>query len=281
MGGALFVVATPIGNLGDMTTRAVETLRECDRVLAEDTRRTRGLLTHFGIAGKPVDRLDAHASGRDIERVVRRLVEGERAAIVTDAGTPAVSDPGARVVEAAIAAGVRVVPIPGASAVLAALAASGLAGDGRFRFFGFLPREGSARRNAIAEVSSTAETAILFEAPARTGVTLRDLAEAVPGRRASVARELTKVHEEFVRGTVVELAANERAWIGEIAIVLAPHAPDERREGIDDATLDSRVDEGLERGEHARTLAERLAAWSGRSRREVYERVVQRKRRDV
>jgi 16S rRNA (cytidine1402-2'-O)-methyltransferase len=279
MSGTLFVVATPIGNLGDITTRATETLRDCDRVLAEDTRRTRGLLAHLGLAGKTVERLDAHASDQDVERVVRRLVGGETAALVTDAGTPSVSDPGERLVVAAIAAGVRVVPIPGASALLAALVASGLAGEGRFRFFGFLPREGPPRREAIGEVCATPETAILFEAPGRTAATVRELADATPQRQAAVARELTKVHEEVRRGTLAELAADEREWVGEVVIVLGPHEPGAREALIDDAALDARIDEALEKGEHARTVAERLAAWSGRPKRAVYERVVERKAR--
>jgi 16S rRNA (cytidine1402-2'-O)-methyltransferase len=207
-------------------------------------------------------------------------VEGERAALVTDAGTPVVSDPGGRVVEAAIAAGVRVVPLPGASAVLAALVASGLAGEGQFRFLGFLPREGSARREVLAEVCATPEAVILFEAPARTHATLKELADATPHRPACVARELTKMHEELVRGPLADLAADDREWLGEIAIVLGPHLPQEREEQVDDAALDARIDEALARGEHARSAAERLAAWSGRPKRVVYERVVQRKRRD-
>jgi 16S rRNA (cytidine1402-2'-O)-methyltransferase len=277
--GTLFVVATPVGHLGDVTGRAIETLRACDRVLAEDTRRTRQLLSHLGIAGKPVDRFDAHAGATEVARAVERLAGGEQVALVTDAGTPGVSDPGEALVEAAIAAGVRVVPIPGASAVLAALVASGLAGDGRFRFVGFLPRDGSARRDAIALVSATPETVVLFEAPGRTAATLRDLADATPGRRACVARELTKVHEEFLRGSLAELAAEEREWLGEIAIVLAPHAPEAREAAIDDAAVDARIDEALARGEHARTIAEKLAAWSGRPKRSVYERVIARKKR--
>jgi 16S rRNA (cytidine1402-2'-O)-methyltransferase len=277
--GVLYVVATPIGNLGDLTGRAGETLRECDRVLAEDTRRSRQLLAHLGITGKPVDRFDAHASARDEARVVERLESGERVALVTDAGTPGVSDPGERLVEAAITAGIRVVPVPGPSAVLAALVASGLAGDGRFRFVGFLPREGSERRDGIATVSATPEPVVLFEAPSRTQGTLADLADATPERRACVARELTKVHEEYVRGSLAELAALARAWVGEIVLVLGAHAPESREATVDDAALDARIDEALGRGEHARSISDRLAAWSGRPRRAVYERVVGRKAR--
>jgi 16S rRNA (cytidine1402-2'-O)-methyltransferase len=276
-GGTLFVVATPIGHLGDVTARAVETLRVCDRVLAEDTRRTRQLLSHLGIAGKPLERLDAHASEAEIARAVERLTRGESVALVTDAGTPGVSDPGERLVEAAVAAGVTVVPIPGPSAVLAALVGSGLAGEGRFRFVGFLPRDGTARRDAVALVCATPEPVVLFEAANRTQATLRDLADATPDRRACVARELTKVHEEYVRGTCAELARDAREWLGEIAVVLGAHDPEAREAAVDDDALDARIDDALAKGEHARTIADKLAAWSGRPKRAVYERVVTRK----
>jgi 16S rRNA (cytidine1402-2'-O)-methyltransferase len=277
--GTLFLVATPIGNLGDLTARAIETLRGCDRVVAEDTRRTRQLLSHLGIAGKPLERLDAHAGEHDVARVVAQLARGERVSLVTDAGTPGVSDPGEALVLAAIAAGATVVPIPGASAVLAAIVASGLAGDGRFRFVGFLPRDGAPRREAIALVCETPEAVVLFEAPSRVRPTLRELADATPERGVCVARELTKVHEEFVRSSCAALATDERVWIGEIVLVLAAHVPEDRTARVDDAALDARIDEALSRGDHARTVAERLAAWSGRPRRQVYERVVERKKR--
>ncbi len=277
--GTLFVVATPIGNLGDITARALDTLRACERIVAEDTRRTRQLLSHFGIAGKKVDRLDAHASPRDVARVAGLLAGGESVAVVTDAGTPGVSDPGEALVEAAIAAGARVVPIPGPSAVLAALVASGLAGDGRFRFVGFLPREGSERREAIALVCATPEPVVVLEAANRVEKTMRELAEATPERPACVARELTKLHEELVRGTCAALAASGRGWIGEVVLVLGAHSPDAREALVSEADLDARIDEALARGDHAKGVAERLAAWSGRSKREIYERVVARKRR--
>jgi 16S rRNA (cytidine1402-2'-O)-methyltransferase len=224
-----------------------------------------------------VDRLDAHAGPAVVTRAVERLAGGEQVALVTDAGTPGVSDPGEALVAAAVAAGVRVVPVPGPSAVLAALVASGLAGDGRFRFVGFLPRDGHARREAIALVCATPEAVVLFEAPGRTAATLHDLAEATPARGACVARELTKVHEDFVRGPLAELTAREGEWLGEIAIVLGPHEPAAREATIDDAALDARIDDALALGEHVRTVADKLAAWSGRPRRSVYERVVARR----
>ena len=278
MKGILSVVATPIGNLDDVSARAIDTLRSCDRIAAEDTRRTRALLTHFAIAGKPLDSLHAHSSDEDVARIISHLEDGEHVALVTDAGTPLVSDPGSEVVRAAVLAGARVVPIPGASAVLAALSASGLATDSGFRFMGFLPRDGVARAQAIARACDTPEPVVLFEAANRTSATLRELATATPGRAACVARELTKIHEEITRGSLEELAALDREWRGEVALVLGAHDPHAREEAIDDAAIDARIDNELARGLHAKTIAERLSAWSGRAKRDVYERVVARKR---
>ncbi len=275
----LFVVATPIGNLEDLTARALETLRACPRIAAEDTRRTRGLLSHFGIRGKKLDALHAHSTGHDVERLVEALVAGEDIALVTDAGTPSVSDPGDALVRAAIAAGVRVIPIPGASALLAALVASGLAGGGGFHFAAFLPRDGTARRDAITKLSDLSETVILYEAANRTQATLQDLAAATPKRAACVAREITKMHEEFTRGTLEELAALDREWIGEVVIVMGAHEPQSRMEEITDAAIDARIDEELAKGLHAKSISERIAAWSGRPKREMYGRVLERKPR--
>jgi 16S rRNA (cytidine1402-2'-O)-methyltransferase len=275
--GVLYVVATPIGNLGDVTARAAETLRGVARVAAEDTRRTRQLLSHLAIGGKPVDALHAHSEARDVERLVEFLRNGEDVALVTDAGTPAVSDPGGLLVRRAIECEIRVVPIPGPSAVLAALVASGLSTDAGFRFMGFLPRSGPNRHTAIARVADTAEPVVIFEAPNRTGETLQELAMATPDRRACVARELTKLHEELVRGTLAELAAQSREWQGEIAIVLGAHDPEARAAAIDDAAIDARIDAELATGAHAKAIAERVSAWSGRPKRHIYERVVRRR----
>jgi 16S rRNA (cytidine1402-2'-O)-methyltransferase len=275
----LYVVSTPIGNLGDVTMRAVEVLKACARIAAEDTRHTKKLLSHLGIEGKPMDAIHAHSNARDVAKLVERLVAGEDIALVSDAGTPVVSDPGDALVRGAIQAGVKVVPIPGASAVLSALVASGLAGGGGFRFVGFIARDGAARREAIATMCETPEPVVVYESPERTADTLRELADATPDRPACVARELTKMHEEMVRGTLRELADREGEWRGEIVIVLGSHSPAAREETIDDAALDKRIDEALASGQHAKTIADRLAAWSGRPRREVYERVITRKSR--
>jgi 16S rRNA (cytidine1402-2'-O)-methyltransferase len=275
--GTLYVVATPIGNLGDITLRAVETLRGANRIVAEDTRRTRALLSHLGIAGKSVDRLDAHASPAEVARVAARLRDGERVALVTDAGTPVVSDPGAALVRAAVDEGASVVPIPGACAAIAALSVSALV-EGGFRFVGFLPRSGPERVQAIALVASTPEPVVLYEAPQRIQGTLADLARAMPDRPAMLARELTKAHEEILRGTIGELAAGaDREWLGEITLVLGAAVARAERQ-VDDAEIDRRIDEGLAHGRRAKDLAEEIALESGRARRDVYARIVARRR---
>ncbi|MBW7933157.1 MAG: 16S rRNA (cytidine(1402)-2'-O)-methyltransferase, partial [Gemmatimonadaceae bacterium] len=205
-GGTLFVVSTPIGNLGDLSGRAVETLRGADAILAEDTRHTRALLSHFDIH-TPLESYHEHNEAATTPSLVGRLQLGARLALVSDAGTPLLSDPGARLVQAAVAAGIAVVPVPGASALLAALVGAALPSD-RFTFFGFLPRKGSERRAVLGEIAALRHTAVLYEAANRVAQTLADLAEAgAADRRAVVARELTKQFEEFVRGPVRELAA--------------------------------------------------------------------------
>jgi len=274
--GVLYVVATPIGHLGDITLRAIETLRSVDRVVAEDTRRTRTLLVHLEIEKKPLSSLESHATARDVERVVGWLLEGEAVAFVTDAGVPAVSDPGPALVQAALEAGIRVVPIPGASALTSAVAASGIVSGG-FRFFGFLPRHGSARADALASVLATPEAVVFFESPQRLAATLTELAELCPARPLVVAREMTKIHEEFIRGTVAEVAAEPREWLGEATLVLGPDSGAGAHAPVSEAQIDERIDQELARGESSKNTAQRVSAWSGRSRKEIYQRVLLRK----
>jgi 16S rRNA (cytidine1402-2'-O)-methyltransferase len=180
-------------------------------------------------------------------------------------------------VKAAIKADVRVVPVPGASAVLAALVASGLATGVGFRFVGFLPRDGAPRRDAVALICETPEPVVLFESPERTQATLTELADAMPARPACVARELTKVHEEVVRGTLGALATARDTWRGEVAIVLGGWSRAESTPDIDDEAIDARIERELDAGTHAKTVADVVAAWCGKPRREIYERVVRRK----
>lgn len=230
--GTLYVVSTPIGNLGDITYRAVDVLRGAALICAEDTRHVRTLLNRYEIKTR-VQSYHEHNEAKSTPMLVERLTRGDDIALVTDAGTPLISDPGQRLVAAAIAAGVSVVPIPGASAPLAALVASGLATDA-FTFVGFLPRSKSDRDRALSRLSTLDHTSVLFESPGRLAATLLDLVKGGLGRRQTViARELTKQHEEFRRGTVAELEAYYRANAprGEVVIVLEGQR--EEREELD------------------------------------------------
>lgn len=218
--GTLYLVATPIGNLQDITLRALETLRRVDLIAAEDTRHTRKLLTHHGLS-KPLVSYHEHIEARRAAQLVTMLQEGREIALVADAGTPGIADPGYRVVSAAAAAGIRIVPIPGPSALLAALAASGLPTH-RFLFEGFLPVKPGARRRRLEALRQVPATLIFYESPHRMARCAVDLAAALGARRVVMARELTKLHEEFWRGLLPELAAEaaRRAWRGEITLVV-------------------------------------------------------------
>lgn len=271
--GTLYLVATPIGNLGDMTERALATLRAVGHIAAEDTRRTRGLLSHFGITGKELTALDANASERAVGRVVAWLKEGHSVAFVTDAGTPGVSDPGRALVNAAVAAGVPVTSLPGASAVTTAVALSGLVG-GPFVFLGFLPRQGSGRKELLERITRETLPVVLFEAPHRMQETLVELAAATPEREAVVCRELSKLHEEALRGSLRELAGTEREWLGEIVLVLGETAPLPPPGSTDDE-IRARARGLVESGASVRAVADLLAELSGRSRREVYALVLE------
>src|SRR5947209_16085705 len=201
--GTLYVVATPIGNLEDITLRALRTLKECDLVAAEDTRRSGQLLKHFGIS-KPLLSYFQFNEAKRSEEILERLRRGEKVALVTDAGSPGISDPGERVVKAAIAAGFRVEAVPGPSAVVAALTASGLSTD-EFHFVGFLPHKSGQRRNKLEQLKTVPGTLVLYESPYRIEKLLLELSEIFPDRQIVLARELTKKFEEFLRGTPQEL----------------------------------------------------------------------------
>lgn len=265
--GSLYVVSTPIGNLRDITLRAIDVLRAVDLILAEDTRHSRHLLDHHGIA-TPMLSYHEHNEARATEAAIARLREGRDVALISDAGTPLVSDPGTRVVRAAAEAGIAVVPIPGPSAVLAALVSSAL-GSERFTFFGFLARKGREREDALQELSSLRHTSVLYEAPNRVAATLGELgARGAWERRVVVARELTKQFEEVRRGTVSELAAYYESSPprGEVVIVLEgitvqPLAEDELR---------SRARSLRASGLSARDVAAALVREAGASRNLAY-----------
>jgi 16S rRNA (cytidine1402-2'-O)-methyltransferase len=219
--GTLYLVATPIGNLEDITLRALRVLRECDVVAAEDTRRTGQLLRHFEIT-KPLLSYFQFNEARRSEEIIGRLARGEKIALVTDAGTPGISDPGERVVRTAIAAGQRVESVPGACALVAALTASGLPTD-EFHFIGFLPHKSGQRRNELTRLSQLTGTLVLYESPYRIEKLLAELAEVMPDRTVVLARELTKKFEEYLRGKPAELieAAQTRSLKGEFVVLVA------------------------------------------------------------
>ena len=265
--GSLYIVSTPIGNMGDMSYRAVEVLSSAALVVAEDTRHSRRLLDHYEIRTR-TSAYHEHNEAREAPRIVRRLLDGESVALITDAGTPLLSDPGGRLVAAAIDANVPVVPVPGASALLAALVGSGLAGD-QFTFFGFLPRRGKERLAKLAELMTLQHTGIVYESPLRVGATLSELAAAgAGGRDGVVARELTKRFEEFARGTIAELAErfSDTAPRGEVVIVIGPararkHSEDELREEAARLRAD---------GLSSRQIVERLTGELGAGRNVAY-----------
>jgi 16S rRNA (cytidine1402-2'-O)-methyltransferase len=267
----LHVVATPIGNLGDLSPRAADMLRRADRILAEDTRVTAKLLAHIG-SKVPMNRYDDHTSEQERERIVERLSE-EAIALVSDAGTPLISDPGFKLVRAARAAGHAVWTIPGPSAAIAALTLAGLPTD-RFLFLGFLPAKAKARAEAIAEVAQIRATLVLYESGPRLADTLAALSEQLGGRDSAVAREITKVHEECVTGPLSELASrySEAAPKGEIVIVVGPPAAIAE---VSDAVLDAALDEALRHLSRSRAAAE-VAEQLKIPRKRAYARALER-----
>ena len=218
--GTLYLVATPIGNLEDITLRALRTLKECDTVAAEDTRRTGQLLRHFGIA-KPLLSYFQFNEAKRSEEIIGRLQRGEKIALVTDAGSPGISDPGERVVRAAIAAGLRVESVPGPSALVAALTASGLPTD-EFHFIGFLPHKSGQRRRQLERLQGIGGTLVFYESPYRVGKLLAELNELFADSQVVLARELTKKFEEYLRGTPAELleVCSRRSLKGEFVVLV-------------------------------------------------------------
>ena len=267
MTGTLYIVATPIGNLEDITFRALRVLREVDWIACEDTRQTRKLLEHFGISKPMVSYHEHNESGRATE-LVGKLARGGSGALVSDAGTPLISDPGYRLVQAAIAARVPVVPIPGVSAAVSALSAAGLPTDA-FRFCGFLPPKSSQRRKTLELWKPETATLIFYETPHRILEALEDVAAVMGARPVVVARELTKLHEEFLRGTAaelhVELAARPSVK-GEITLLIGK--TDEVQ--VDDTPLEEAVRAAEKQGLPRMDAIKQVARQRGLSKREVY-----------
>jgi 16S rRNA (cytidine1402-2'-O)-methyltransferase len=278
--GRLFVVATPIGNLEDISLRALRVLREVELVLAEDTRHSKTLLAHHAIA-TPLASLHAHTPDGRVAALADELAQGKRYALISDAGTPLVSDPGRALVQACVARSVAVEAVPGASALLSALCVAGLHAD-RFRFVGFLARSGKRRRQELAAIAHDPASTVLYEAPNRLADTLRELRDVCgETRRAAVCRELTKLHEEVRRGSLRELAEHFAAEParGEICVVIEGALErDEAGEAEhDDAPLDIEafLDARLRTDKAPREVAKELASLLGLDKREAYKRVVE------
>lgn len=279
--GLLSVVGTPIGNLSDASPRVVDTLSSSSLILCEDTRVTSRLLAHFGIH-VPLQRADENVLARRVEATLERLASGEHVSFVSDAGMPGVSDPGQRLVDAALDAGMRVEVVPGPSAVTCALVASGLPME-HFFFEGFLPRKRGAIATRLRELAVIPGALVFYESPHRVVTTLEVMAEVFPQRRVALVRELTKLHEEVVRDEAAALAAQIAARDevrGECVIVIAPPTADELEErrraatGAGAATLEEAIREGLAAGEPKSALAKRLSKAFSAPRAQVYDQVV-------
>lgn len=268
-------MATPIGNLEDITLRALRVLKEVDLIACEDTRHTRKLLAAYRIA-KPTTSYHDHNERERTAELIERLLSGANIALVSDAGTPLVSDPGFRLVREAIASGVAVVPLPGPSAVVTALVASGLATT-EFMFVGFLPARTSARRTRLSELASYNVTLVIYESPHRVKETLKDALSVLGDREAVLARELTKMHEQFLRGALSEVAASLDATSvrGEIVLVIAPAQPESATGAQTDRSITEDVDEIIEReGLDQKAALKRVARSRGLTKSDAYRRLI-------
>jgi len=268
-GGILVVCATPIGNLGDVTLRVLDALRAADVIAAEDTRVTRKLLSRYEIH-TPLEAYHEHNRAAKTPELVSRVERGERIALVSDAGTPGISDPGEHLVDACLDAGLRVDVLPGPSAIVTALVASGLP-TGAFYFGGFLPRKTGERERAIALLAALDATLVFYESPGRTAATLTSLAGAFAGRRAAVARELTKLHEEVARGEIGQLADDfaARELKGEVVVLIGPPVASAQLT-LDEDVVRERVRDAMTAGVSRRDAVRDVAAELGLPRNEVY-----------
>jgi 16S rRNA (cytidine1402-2'-O)-methyltransferase len=273
--GWLYLVATPIGNLEDISFRAVRILKEADLIACEDTRQTQKLLNHYDIKKRLVS-YHEHNEHERAHELVAQMEKGSSVALVSDAGTPLLSDPGSRLVNLCVERSIPVIPIPGANSVLAALSASGLPCE-QFTFGGFLPARQGERRRALTEFADFPNTLVFFEAPHRIAATLRDAAEILGPRPAAIARELTKIHEEFIRGSLNELLEQlaTRRVRGELTLVVGPRIPDALPASSNKGSIRERVEvliknEGMDR----KAALKQAAREMGIPRREAYKKLL-------
>jgi len=280
MGGVLYIVATPIGNLEDITLRALRILKEVDLIAAEDTRHTKKLLTHYGIASR-LTAYHEHNEKTKAQSLVEQLKQGKRMALVCDAGTPAISDPGYRLVREAISAGVKVVPIPGPSALTAVLSVSGLPTD-RIVFEGFLPAKKSERRRRLESLRDESRTIVFYEAPHRLRNCLEDLLQILGDREIVLAREMSKIYEEFLRGRLsdVKNEAEGRKVLGEVAIVVRGSEPGREEKRDQKELLYAEIERLKREGMRVKEIAALLGEKFSYPKREIYRLVLETKGQD-
>lgn len=270
--GVLYIVATPIGNLEDITLRAIRVLKEVDLIAAEDTRHTLKLLNHLEIS-KPLISNHRHNEEAKTDVLIEKLLEGQDIALVSDAGTPGICDPGEVVIKKCIEEGIDVIPIPGSCAMINALIASGL-DTKEFTFLGFLPLNKKLRKEKLEEIKKSNKTIILYEAPHKLMSTLNDLKEILEDRQVALARELTKIHEEFIRGTIQEITDRAESLKGEMVLIIEGNEKIDRKDNFETLTLEEHYklyeNQGLEKKE----IIKKIAKDRGLSKNEVYQKFI-------
>ena len=275
MRGILYLVATPIGNLEDMTLRAIRILKEVDLILAEDTRNTLKLLNHFEIK-KPLVSYHRHNEEIKVDNLIEKLKKGENIAVVSDAGTPGISDPGEVIVKEAIKNNIEVIPIPGACAGINALIASGL-DTKEFVFIGFLPLNKKLRKEKLKEIEKETKTIIVYEAPHKLKNTLEDLKAIVQNRKVVLAREITKIHEEFIRGSIDEIISKSDNLKGEMVILIEGAKFKEKESELDELSLEEHYELYKNQGLDKKEIIKKIAKDRGVSKNEIYMEFVNKK----
>ncbi len=270
--GKLYIVATPIGNLDDITLRAIKVLQEVDVIAAEDTRHTLKLLNHLEIS-KPLISYHRHNEDVKTEVLIEKLLEGQEVALVSDAGTPGICDPGEVVIKKCIEEGIEVIPIPGACAMINALIASGI-DTKEFTFLGFLPLNKKLRKEKLKEIEKARKTTILYEAPHKLQATLKDLSNILEERQVVLARELTKIHEEFMRGTIEEIIQKAENVKGEIVLLIEATEKVEAENNFENLSLEEHYEMYEKQGMQKKEIIKKIAKDRGLTKNEVYQRFI-------
>ena len=275
MRGKLYLVATPIGNLEDITLRAIRVLKEVDLIAAEDTRNSLKLLNHFEIK-KPLISYHRHNEELRVDNLIEKLKQGENIAVISDAGTPGISDPGEVIAKEAIKNGIEVIPIPGACAAINALIASGL-DTTEFTFFGFLPLNKKLRKEKLDEIKNETKTCIIYEAPHKLKNTLQDLKEIILDRKTVIAREITKIHEEFIRGSIDEIISKSESLKGEMILLIEGAIKQENENSLNDLSLEKHYEYYEKMGLEKKEIIKNIAKDRGVNKNEIYMNFVNKK----